>query len=57
MGFLVAALALGKLLPEAPLLIHRIVQLAEGIPQLEASDIELEALYPLRLVGLGLRER
>jgi len=40
-----------------PFLIHRIVQLAEGIPQLEASDIKLEAFHPIGFVGLYLGER
>jgi hypothetical protein len=55
--FFVAALALGKLLGEAPFLVYRIVQLTEGISQLEATDVKLEALYPFRLIGLDLGER
>ena len=39
------------------MLLDRIVQLAEGVAEFEAADVELEALHPVRVVGLLLRER
>ena len=54
---LVAALALSQLLGKALVLLHRVVQLAEGVAQLEAPGKELEALDIGWIVGLGLRER
>src|SRR3970282_1734069 len=43
-GFFVAARALSTLFLEPPLLLRRIVQLAEGVGHLEARNVELEAL-------------
>ena len=57
MRFFVAALPFGKLLRKAPLLIDGIVELAEGVAELEATNIELKALYPVGLVGLDFGER
>ena len=56
-GFVVAVGALGKLLLEAFVLFDRVVQLAEGVAQLETAGEELEALDVLGVVGFGLRER
>ncbi len=57
MGFLIAALVLGKLFLEPPELLLRIVQLRESIPQLEPANVELEPFDPVGLIGLLLRER
>jgi hypothetical protein len=56
-GLVVALGALGELVFEALLLLDRIVQLAEGVAQLEAAAEELETLDVRRVVRLGLRER
>ena len=42
---------------EAPALFFRIVQLAEGVADFKAANIELKALDPIRLIRLDLRER
>ena len=55
--FVVACGALGELIVESFLLLHRIVQLAEGVAQLEAAGKNLESLDVIRVVGLLLRER
>ena len=39
------------------MLLDGVVQLAEGVAQLEAAGEELEALDVVRIVGLLLRER
>ena len=57
MRFVVTAIALGDLLLEALVLLHRVVQLAEGVAQLEAAGEELKPLHVGRVVGLGLGER
>ena len=57
MGFRIAPLPLRQLLLEALALLLRIVQLTEGIAQLEAPDIKLEPLHPVRLVRLVLGKR
>ena len=57
MGFFVAAGALGQLLLEALLLLHGVVELAEGVADLKAADEDLEALDPVGVVGLLLGER
>ena len=49
--------ALGELLFKALLLLHRIVQLAERVAQLEPAGKDFEALNVVRVVGLLLRER
>ncbi len=54
MRFVVARGALGELIVESFLLLHRIVQLAEGVAQLEASGKDLESLDVIRVVGLLL---
>ena len=46
--------SLRHLLPETPLLLLRIVQLGEGIAQLHARDIDLEALDQRRIVRRGI---
>jgi len=56
-GFFVAALMLSELILEAAVLLLGIVQLREGVAQLESADVELEALDPVGLVGLLLGER
>jgi len=56
-GFVVAALALGKLVAEALLLLDGVVELAEGVAELEAAGEELEALDVGWVVGLGFGER
>ena len=48
---------LRQLLLEAAALVVGVVQLAEGVADLEAADVELEALDPVGLVGLLLGER
>ena len=55
--FLIALRALGELRLEAAALLHRIGQLAERIRQLEAADIQLEALHRIRIVLALLRQR
>ncbi len=57
MGFRVAALFFGHLLLEAGELVDRVVELGEGVADLEAADVELEALDPVGFVGLFLGER
>ena len=57
MGFFVAASLLFKLHLEAAALVFRIVQLAEGVADFEAADVELKPLDPFRLIGLYLAER
>ena len=44
MGFIVAAGALGELFLEPLVLLVGIVELAEGVAELESADEELEAL-------------
>ena len=56
-GLFVAALALFDLRLEAAELVVRIVQLAEGVADLEAANVELEALDPIGLVRLDLGKR
>ena len=53
----VAARAFGELGLEALALIFGIVELAEGVADLESANVELEALHPVWLVRLDLRER
>ena len=57
MGFIVAAFFFGHLLLEAGALVVGVVELGEGVADLEAADVELEALDPVGLVGLFLGER
>ena len=57
MGLVVAAFALGKLLAESLVLFHRIVQLAEGIAQLEAAAVKLKPLYPIGIIRILLGQR
>src|SRR5215813_685202 len=57
MSFFVAAFAFRELLLEAATLLFRIVQLAEGVADLQSADKNLEALDPVRLVLFVLRER
>jgi hypothetical protein len=38
-------------------LLHRIVELAEGVGNLEATDVQLESLHRVGVVGLLLRQR
>ena len=54
---MVAGRAVGELRLEAAPLLRRIVQLAEGIGDLEAADVQLEPLHRVRVVRLLLRER
>jgi hypothetical protein len=56
-GLVVATGALGKLLSKSFMLLYRVVQFAEGIAQLEATRVDLEALNPIRVVGALLGER
>jgi len=56
-GFVVAAVALLQLVFEAAALVVGVVELGEGVADLEAADVELEALDPVGLVGLDLGER
>ena len=56
MGFVIACCALVELGAEALFLLDGIVELAEGVADLEATDEELEAFDVRRVVGLGLRE-
>ena len=56
-GFVVSALALRDLLLEALALLFGIVELAEGVADFEPSDVKLETLNPVGLVGLLLGER
>ncbi len=53
----VAVSAIGELLLETLVLLHRIVQLAEGVAELKAAGEDLESLDVVRVVGLLLRER
>src|SRR5262245_19418990 len=55
--FEIAALAVLRLRFEAAALLQRVVQLAEGVGDLEAGDIEVEALHRVRIAGLLLRQR
>ena len=57
MGFVVAAVAFFELVFEAAALVVGIVELGEGVADLEAADVELEALDPVGLVGLDLGQR
>ena len=57
MGFVVAAVAFFQLVFEAAALVVGIVELGEGVADLEAANVELEALNPVGLVGLDLAER
>src|SRR5215813_12150372 len=57
MSFLVAAFAFGELLLEASALLFRIVQLAEGVADLESADKNLESLDPVWIILFVLRER
>ena len=54
MGFVVAAVAFLQLVFEAFALLVRVVELGEGIADLEAADVELKALYPVGIVGFLL---
>jgi hypothetical protein len=56
MGFVVATLFFGHLLLEAGELVDGIVELGEGVADLEAADVKLEALDPVGFVGLFLGE-
>ncbi len=53
-GFLVAAILFGHLGFEARALVVGVVELGEGVADLEAADVELEALNPVGFVGLFL---
>ncbi len=55
-GLFVAAFFLLDLLLEAVVLVDGVVELGEGVADLEAADVELEALDPVGLVGLDLGE-
>jgi hypothetical protein len=55
-SFVVALLALGELLAEAPSLFVGIVELRERIRHLHPADVELEPLDPARIVGALLGE-
>ena len=57
MRFLIAGGALGELRLEAAALLDRIVELAEGVGDFEAADVELEALDRVGIVGALLRQR
>ena len=57
MGLGVASLALRQLLLEASPLLFRIVQLAKGVAQLEASNVKLKALHPGWFVRLVFGQR
>ena len=57
MGLVIAMGAIFKLLSKAFVLLHRIVQFAECVAQLEAATVKLEAFYPIRVVGILLGER
>ena len=54
MRFVVARGALGELVFESFLLLHRIVQLAEGVAKLESTGKNLEPLDVIRVVWLLL---
>ncbi len=56
-GFVVALFLLVELVEEALALVFGVVELGEGVAYFEASDVELEALDPVGLVGLFLGER
>ncbi len=56
MGFVVAALLFEELGFEAGVLVDGVVELGEGVADLEAADVELEALYPVGFFGLDLGE-
>ena len=55
-GFFVAAFFLGHLGFEAAALLVGVVELGEGVADLEAADVELESLDPFGVVGLLLGE-
>ena len=55
-GFVVAAFFFGHLLLEAAALVIGIVQLGEGVANLEAADVKLETFDPVGFVRLFLRE-
>ena len=55
MRSLIAGGELGELLLEAAALFNRIVELAEGVGDLEAADVQLEAFDRVRIVGPLLR--
>src|ERR1700733_9941869 len=57
MRFIVASGALRELIVESFLLLYRIIQLAEGIAQLESSGENLEPLHVIRVVGFLLGKR
>src|SRR5207237_9457334 len=57
MGLLVAARALSKLLLEATPLFFRIIQLAEGVTDFQASNKNLEAFHPVGFVPFIFGER
>src|SRR5471032_740622 len=53
----VAARAVLQLSFEAPALLDRVVELAEGVRDFEAADVQLEALDGVRVVRFLLRQR
>src|ERR1035437_8300323 len=52
MGLVVSMGALLKLLSKTLVLLHRIVQFAEGVAQLKAAAVKLEALIPIRIIWI-----
>ena len=53
----VAAITFFQLIFEPLVLLHRIVQLAEGITEFKPACIDFKPLHPIRIIRLLLRQR